>query len=334
MRWMACWEAGVRAGKPELDLLVIHGVFNPMNLLAARAARAAGLPYVACPHALFNSELLRKRRTRKALYWRLLEKPYLKRAAAIQVQDSCQAELIARLGIDSRCIVAPHGFDPAGVPGADFSRADAREGSEFLYLGRLDRHTKGLDLLLKAFALGRSEGRLPPTLRLTFAGPDGGDRSSLIALARDLGIGDHVRFPGPVDREDRWEAIRRCDVLVLPSRHDAFPNVILEAMVMSRPVIVSSNTGISSTVKRSRCGIVVHPDRDSILCGMSLAMELKADWDRMGRLGREYAHAHLTWDMLALQAATEYEDVILESAVIRRPIRLSDARNGRCPAAD
>lgn len=304
------------------DLLVIHGVFNIFNQLAARTALAAGIPYIACPHAMFQPELFWRRKRLKQVYASWLELPLMNRASAVQVPDERHVGLLRKAGVTTPIVVIPHGFYPPS-PSQAPSRHEGRSNAiEFLYLGRLDCRTKGLDLLLEALALGRSDGSLPNDLHLTLAGPDGGGRARLEALANDLRLESCVRFIGPIATDDRWDIIRQCDVLVLPSRHDAFPNVILEAMAMSRPVIISTHTGITSTVVLAECGFVTEPHVTEIRRVMRLAIAHRAEWMAMGLRGMRYAFAHLTWRRIAGQAASTYEGVLRGTILPRNALRL------------
>ena len=73
-------------------------------------------------------------------------------------------------------------------------------------------------------------------------------------MAQQLGIRESIRFRGPLAGADKWTAILSCDALVLPSRHDAFPTVVVEAMASARIVVVTNETGVSPFVERERCG--------------------------------------------------------------------------------
>ena len=116
--------------------------------------------------------------------------------------------------------------------------------------GRL-RREKGFDRLLRAFSeVDR------PDLHLVVLG-DGVERPLLVALARDLGVGDRVRFPGAVSDIDTWYQHAEC--FVLSSRSEAFPMVLVEAMANTCAVVsFRCNYGPSEIIDNGRSGILVN----------------------------------------------------------------------------
>jgi glycosyltransferase involved in cell wall biosynthesis len=111
-------------------------------------------------------------------------------------------------------------------------------GIRFVFLGQLIPR-KGIDILLAAM---RNVLTAHPDARLELAGTDrsGG------AYARDaarLGIDDAVRFTGMVEASCVGEVLRRCDVFVLPSRHDGWGVVLNEAASAGKAIIASDTCG-------------------------------------------------------------------------------------------
>ena len=107
-----------------------------------------------------------------------------------------------------------------------------------LFVGRLHPQ-KGLDWFLQQCpALFRTL----PDHDLVIVG-DGPQRKSLESLAASLGIGCRVRFLGR--RDDVAQLMRRSELLVLPSRWEGMPNVVLEAMAARLPVVCSRVSGAS-----------------------------------------------------------------------------------------
>jgi glycosyltransferase involved in cell wall biosynthesis len=80
--------------------------------------------------------------------------------------------------------------------------------------------------------------RLPRPFSLTLVG-DGPLRPSAEALARQLGVEDRVRFTGVIPREEVYRELLEGDLFISGSRWEGLPIAVLEAMALSRPVLLS-----------------------------------------------------------------------------------------------
>jgi glycosyltransferase involved in cell wall biosynthesis len=187
--------------------------------------------------------------------------------------------------------------------------AEPYAGSEprLLCVGRLIP-IKGHIVLLRAFAEARKE---VPGLRLDVAGR-GPLEPALRALARELGIGDAVRFLGHVSPIQR--AIEDSAIIVVPSMGEGFGMVALEAMERSRPVIAAAIGGLGELISDGETGLLVEPGLAAPL--QRAIVELAGDLGRaaeMGRAGRR-------------RATSEF----LESRCVERTEQLYEAAlNGR-----
>lgn len=129
-----------------------------------------------------------------------------------------------------RCVfngVSAAEFDPI-VPAAD--------ATDLAYVGEF-RHIKGADVLIDAMALLHRDGR-PVTLTL---GGDGEELGALRAQVMRLGLSKSVRFSGHVKARDGFANGR---LLIVPSRGDSMPYVVIEAAAAGVPMIAANVGGI------------------------------------------------------------------------------------------
>src|SRR6478609_3649956 len=124
-----------------------------------------------------------------------------------------------------------------GVTAAEFDPiVKAEDATDVVYVGEF-RHIKGADLLIDAVAQLRAGGK-PVTL--TLAG-DGEESDSLKAQVQRLGLADAVRFIGHVKARYGFS---KGSLLVVPSRGDSMPYVVIEAAAAGIPMVAANVGGI------------------------------------------------------------------------------------------
>ena len=104
--------------------------------------------------------------------------------------------------------------------------------------------------------------QLPDQIRqktkLTFVG-DGPLRQTMMQLINSLQLAENVTILG--HRNDVVELMQRATLLVLPSRWEGMPNVVLEAMANNLPVIATAVDGTLDLVQHERTGWLVEPQQ-------------------------------------------------------------------------
>lgn len=123
--------------------------------------------------------------------------------------------------------------------------------------GRLTK-TKGFDRLIRAVAQARTYGL---EASLTIFG-EGSERQRLEALILELELDGAVNLPGWIRHEDIEEAISTHHLFALMADdnfHDGLPNVVLEAMAVGRPVIISPLPAAKEVVRSGWNGVILSP---------------------------------------------------------------------------
>ncbi len=157
-------------------------------------------------------------------------------------------------------------------------------GPTLLAVGRMVP-AKGFDLLLHALAALPYSGA-PPTLALIGDGPE---RAALEALATRLGVADRVAFPGRKDAAGVAAAIAACQVLVAPSRQEAFGIVALEAMAAGKPVVATRVGGLPELLAGAASIMIPPGDVGALVAGLSDALERVMAEPAFGGTNREHA---------------------------------------------
>jgi glycosyltransferase involved in cell wall biosynthesis len=153
---------------------------------------------------------------------------------------------------------------------------------------------KGLDVLLRAVAgLGDVHA---------FLVGQGPEEVALRALATNLGIEDRVHFHGWTNEPRAYLAA--FDVVAVPSRQEAVPLTLVEAMLAARPVVASAVGGIPEVIEDGTTGVLIPPDDPAALA--AALSRLLADPDLRREMGaRARATALRQFSMNAMVQAYE-----------------------------
>lgn len=189
-------------------------------------------------------------------------------------------------GLDARdLVVVPNGVDVGrfdGVAPLALEALDLPEGAFLtVYVGRLEAQ-KGLPTLLDA-AERVASSRPEWHLALVGGGPEA-ERLRAWTRARP-NLAARVRWLGP--REDVPALLTAADLVVLPSRWEGMPNVVLEAMAARRAVVATRVEGTEDLVVPGESGWLVPPnDPDALAAALIEAADDRARLRRYGAAGR------------------------------------------------
>lgn len=126
----------------------------------------------------------------------------------------------------------------------------------------------------------------------------GGARyDELTALAARLGIGGRTRFFG--HRDDVPALLAQSDVFVLPSRSEAFPGGLIEAMAAGLPVIATAVGGNLELVRHRLTGLLVPPDDSpSLASALCETFESPALAAELGRAARAWVAPRFSFERM------------------------------------
>jgi glycosyltransferase involved in cell wall biosynthesis len=146
-------------------------------------------------------------------------------------------------------------------------------------------HRKGFDVLLRAFAAVLAQGFDRDLLILG----EGLERSSLEKLVKALRLEDRVLMPG--FDENPYAALSRAELLVLSSRSEGLPTVILEALSLGVPVVATDCPhGPRELLDGGRYGVIVPcDDHEALAAGITSIIGSPARTTELRRLGQERA---------------------------------------------
>ncbi len=203
----------------------------------------------------------------------------------------------------------PHELEPVS-PAAD--------ASDFLYIGEF-RFAKGVDnLLLAASKITTPSGGRP---KLLFVG-QGPDEDALRAQASALGLAGLVTFHKPMAARDAFAMAR---AMVVPSRFESMPYVVIEAAGASMPLISTDVGGIPEIFGAESARLIRCDDIPALASAMSemLAMGEAERGAQAARLAD-----HIRADFSVSQMATTVIEAYRAAGQRRRPANFDEAGRG------
>ena len=227
---------------------VIVAFTTEANVVALWAARDLGIPVVV-------SERNQPDRPGLGRLRRGLRRMIYPKASAIVVQTEAIADW-ARRRFDVPVHILPNPVRLEAWEGLTSIRSPEKK---LVAVGRLARQ-KGFDRLIATFA--RLAPKHPDWSLLIYG--EGKERGPLEAEVERLGLNSRISLPGV--RKDMSRVFGSADVVVLSSRYEGYPNVLLEALAAGCPVIATDCPGaVADILDQGRYGLLVPADDDDAL---------------------------------------------------------------------
>jgi len=221
---------------------------------------------------------------------------------AIVTNDYERGVLRKRYGLES--VVLPHGVSEQYLrtPNMEnyFRSKYGVQGRIIAYIGRI-HPTKGLDLLIKAFA---EVSKKEPDVILIIAGK--GDARYLkkcMKLVKALSLESKVKYLGYISEVDKIGLIDSSEFVVIPSRHagESYPLVVDEVKARGKPLVVTNYGALPHRIIQPVEGLVVNADVHSLARGLLYALLNKRSFRILSK--------PLTWREVAEKLLNLYQSV-------------------------
>lgn len=308
----------LRRHRRELDLIQGNGfvTWEDCDIVAAHFIHAGWrksryYPFTSLsPYSLYQ-------RLYTFLNTRWEKRAFLRASCVIGVSDGIARELES-LGVPANRIEVIYN----GVDTEQFSPGPSDRDSFglpakvplALFVGDIRTPRKNLDTVLRAL-------QQTPEIRLAVAGSV--KDSPFPALARELGVSDRTFFLGKVSRIP--SLMRSVDFFVFPSRYEAHPLVVLEAMASGLPAIVSGNFGAEGFLGDGGHILKDPNDVTALATVMNEWMEGPEKRRSMALAGRERA-LQMQWSTMAHAYLEVYEKLLQsKTGMTAQPIEASQA---------
>ncbi len=227
----------------------------------------------------------------------------MRRAARLIVPSAFLQEVFGRFGMPAS--IVPNIIDLARFQ----PRVDRNSGEAHLVVARNMEPIYDNATALRAFQIVQAQC---PGAHLTIAG-SGPEEQLLRQLAKELGLGDKVRFAGRLDRDAMAALYRSADIMLNPSLADNMPNSVLEALASGVPVVTTNVGGVPYIVQDGVTALLVPPADPSAMAAACMKILQSDDlWRRLSDAGLAEVQRY-TWDRVAPLLANVYRQAIADT---------------------
>jgi glycosyltransferase involved in cell wall biosynthesis len=239
----------VNSIKPDL----IHAQMLEVPYGLAAALLSSDYPTVITVHSLPHKDYLFKNSSWKTI----LHDPLFKKMAEYQIKKARKLvvvsehlrNLLASYCSKEKIIVIPNGIDEF------FFGVRNPKDNYFLFVGRI-MPVKGIDFLLDSLALVKKRA-IKFSLKIVGPVVDKAYFSSLKKQIHDLNLKEEVEFLPPANDKKLKELYEHCGVLILPSRSESLPMVVMEAMAMGVPIAATRVGDLPRLIENGKNGVLV-----------------------------------------------------------------------------
>jgi len=285
------------------DLVVFQECYRKEHLAIGKQLYRKGIPYIIIPHGELRREAQKEKRLKKLAANILLFNRFSDRAAALQCLSQEEYDATS---FGKRKFIATNGVE---MPGR-FKQSFSENGMKMLYIGRLDVHVKGLDILLEAVRkcldLLKSNN-----VTLDIYGPDYAGRYARVeSLIESLGVGEVVTLHHEIVGDEKEEKLLDADIFVQTSRHEGMPLGILEALSYGLPCLVTRDTNLGEKIEDNGCGWMAETDADSIARCIEKAVSEHAALSGRSSNARRFVSDNYSWEVIMKETVRSYQAIL------------------------
>ena len=285
----------------------LHGVWDPILLLASKIAQKVGAPYVVTPHSMLHPWQMKRFAWQKKIVFAIGWRNMFARSAFIHTLNTDEKRYVEAFGFGTPIEIVPNGIYPEALnpiePNPFLEKYPELKMSPYiLFLSRL-HNQKGIVYLLDGF---EEFSKNNPNVQLVLAGPDYGDLPIIKEKLKQMSARKQVWILGSIYGDEKIGALHGATCFALTSLNEGFSVAILEALACGLPVVISKNCYFPQ-VEEVNAGFIVDLFPRSIATAFErifsdpdLATSMGANAKRL--VGKSYH-----WSSIAKQTESLYE---------------------------
>ena len=285
------------------DLVVFHEVYYLPFLGIYRELKRKKIPYVIIPHGCLTKKAQGMKRLKKIVGNLLLFNPFIKNAKAIQCLSNLELQETA---FGKKKFVGTNGMALPNKRKGSFNQNQIK----ILYIGRLDWHIKGIDLIIKAVRLSRAVFERN-NVKLYIYGPDILGRYAFVEnLIKENEVEDLIILNHEILGAKKENELLNSDIFIQASRTEGMPMGILETLSYGVPCLVTRGTTLGELIKTRNAGWMAETNAESIAENIKKAIEDRITWQEKSQNAIELIKDEFLWDKIAVDTVEKYQEII------------------------
>ena len=296
------------------DLVNLHTLWTDSSRSVRTVCRATDTPYVVMPHGMLDPNSMQRKRLKKKMYGTLVEFPILRSSAGLL----CTHEEEARLARKSVSSLPPAYITPLGADSPPDNRETLRQAfyethpdlknkPTIVFLSRL-HEKKGLDLLMPAIRVLKKS--VPDVQLLLVGSGEPSYEQFLKELILKEEISDCVTMTGNLVGRLKWQAMAAGDVFSLSSYQENFALVVVDALRLGVPVVLSNRVNICSNIVEANAGLECRLEPDHIAEQLRTLLLSPEKCHTTGVNGQQLVEREFTWRRCAERTKQAYESIL------------------------
>ena len=223
------------------DVVHIHFARDLVPFLAAFLSILNRKPFVTQTHGMIISDGRPSTRLTDFLFTRKI----IKKSRINFVLSATELSAVLALGIKSPCKVLPNGI----AVGVNLNERN-EPTNRIAFCSRLEKR-KGVGKFIELADSFRDAG-----IKFEIYGPDGGELEFVQSEVKSRNLSSILEYKGSLQADEVQSLLAQIDLLLLPSKDEPFPMVILEALAVGTPVLVMPSCGFAEKLKRFESSFV------------------------------------------------------------------------------
>ena len=287
------------------DIVVFEGFYSgKAEIILSLECRRYKIPYVIVPRSSLTWDAMHnKSKVKKEIAHLFFYDSFVKHSIGIQYLTE-KEYLDSKYRFDYPHFILSNGIYPQEIIKDDFSF----DGIRAIFIGRIDIHQKGLDLLLEACKELYNE-LISLKFSLILYGPQLEDYEAVKEKIVELKLDRIVTLGGEVTGQKKREVILNSDLFILTSRFEGHPMGLIEALSYGLPCLITTGTNIGEEVQKYNCGFVGDITTEGVVNAFRDMMANYKSFKELGASSVVLANQY-DWNKLALNFHEYLEELL------------------------